>query len=38
MFVLADLVATNTASGEGLILQADSAGQPRVLARLPPPG
>lgn len=38
MFVLSDLVATNTASGEGLILQAGADGQPRVLARLPPPG
>jgi phosphohistidine phosphatase SixA len=34
MFVLADLVGANTASGEGLVLDVDSRGQPRVLARL----
>lgn len=34
MFVLSDLVGGNTASGEGLILQADASGAPRVLARL----
>jgi len=34
MFVLSDLVGANTASGEGLILQADASGAPRVLARL----
>ena len=34
MFVLSDLVQTNTASGEGLVLQADAAGAPVVLARL----
>lgn len=34
MFVLADLVGANTASGEGLVLQADTAGLPVVLGRL----
>lgn len=34
MFVLADLVGANTGSGEGLVLQADAAGKPVVLARL----
>jgi phosphohistidine phosphatase SixA len=34
MFVLADLVGANTASGEGLVLQADAAGKPVVLGRL----
>ena len=34
MFVLNDLVGVNTASGEGLILQTDAAGAPRVLERL----
>jgi hypothetical protein len=34
MFVLADLAGANTASGEGLVLQADAAGKPVVLARL----
>lgn len=34
MFVLADLAATNTGSGEGLLLRADAAGAPKVLARL----
>lgn len=34
MFVLADLVGANTASGEGLVLQADAAGLPVVLGRL----
>jgi len=35
MFVLADLVGTNTSSGEGLVLKADAAGTVKVLARLP---
>jgi len=34
MFVLADLVGVNTASGEGLVLQADAAGKPVALGRL----
>lgn len=34
MFVLSDLVQTSTASGEGLVLQADAAGKPVVVARL----
>ncbi len=34
MFVLSDLVQTPTASGEGLVLQADNKGVVRVLARL----
>jgi len=34
MFVLSDLVASNTASGEGLVLRADSSGALKVLARL----
>lgn len=34
MFVLADLAGANTASGEGLVLQADAAGQPVVRGRL----
>jgi phosphohistidine phosphatase SixA len=34
MFVLADLVSTNTASGEGLLLAPDAAGSPQVLGRL----
>ncbi len=34
MFVLADLTGANTASGEGLVLQANAAGQPVVLGRL----
>lgn len=34
MFVLADLAGANTASGEGLVLQANAAGQPVVLGRL----
>lgn len=34
MFVLADLVGQNTASGEGLVLGVDAQGAPRVLARL----
>jgi phosphohistidine phosphatase SixA len=34
MFVLSDLVQTPTASGEGLVLQADDKGDVRVLARL----
>jgi len=37
MFVLSDLASTSTASGEGLILQADANGAPRVLARLAAP-
>ena len=37
MFVLNDLVGVNTASGEGLILQADASGAPRVLERLAVP-
>jgi hypothetical protein len=37
MFVLADLVNTNTGSGEGLVLRADAAGAPQVLARLAAP-
>lgn len=35
MFVLSDLVGTNTAPGEGLLLGWDARGQPRVLGRLP---
>ncbi len=35
MFVLADLVGTNTSSGEGLVLRAHAAGTLKVLARLP---
>lgn len=34
MFVLSDLVQSNSASGEGLVLQADAGGAPVVLARL----
>jgi Histidine phosphatase superfamily (branch 1) len=34
MFVLADLAQVSVASGEGLVLQADAAGAPTVLARL----
>jgi len=34
MFVLSDLAATNTSSGEGLVLRADGSGAPKVLARL----
>ena len=34
MFVLADLAGANTASGEGLVLQADSGGKPVVLGRM----
>jgi len=34
MFVLADLAGANTASGEGLVLQADAAGLPVVRGRL----
>lgn len=37
MFVLSDLVGADTASGEGLILQADVGGAPKVLARLAAP-
>jgi len=36
MFVLSDLVGGGTASGEGLVLQADAAGRPQILARLTP--
>ena len=36
MFVLADLVGGGVDSGEGLVLQADDAGRPQVLARLKP--
>jgi hypothetical protein len=35
MFVLSDLVATHTGSGEGLVLKANAAGAVQVLARLP---
>jgi hypothetical protein len=34
MFVLSDLAATNSASGEGLVLRADGGAAPKVLARL----
>jgi phosphohistidine phosphatase SixA len=34
MFVLADLVGANAASGEGLLLGADTAGAPQLLGRL----
>ncbi len=34
MFVLSDLVQSNSASGEGLVMQADAAGAPVVMARL----
>jgi len=34
MFVLSDLAATNSASGEGLVLRSDGAGGAKVLARL----
>jgi len=34
MFVLSELVGENTASGEGLVLRANRAGAPEVLARL----
>jgi hypothetical protein len=33
-FVLAELAGENTASGEGLVLRANRAGAPEVLARL----
>lgn len=36
MFVLSALVGSDTAVGEGLVLRADAASVPRVLARLPP--
>jgi Histidine phosphatase superfamily (branch 1) len=36
MFVLSDLVGQGSQSGEGLLLQADGQGRPRVLARLAP--
>lgn len=35
MFVLSDLVSTNTSSGEGLVLKADATGALQVVARLP---
>jgi phosphohistidine phosphatase SixA len=35
MFVLSDLAGVAADSGEGLILQADASGAPRVLARMP---
>jgi phosphohistidine phosphatase SixA len=35
MFVLSDLAATPTGSGEGLVLKADAAGAVQALARLP---
>ena len=35
MFVLSDLAGVSADSGEGLILQADASGVPRVLARMP---
>ena len=34
MFVLSDLAATNTSSGEGLVLRANGDAAPKVLARL----
>lgn len=34
MFVLSDLVGVGVASGEGLVLDADAQGRPRLLARL----
>lgn len=36
MFVLSDLVQTSVNSGEGLILEANAAGQPRILAHVIP--
>ncbi len=36
MFVLADLVGANAASGEGLLLGVDGQGAPRLLGRLAP--
>lgn len=36
-FVLSRLVNTSATSGEGLVLRADAAGAPQVLARLPAP-
>lgn len=35
MFVLSDLVGTNTGSGDGLVLKADSSGTVQLLGRLP---
>ncbi|MDZ7653558.1 MAG: hypothetical protein U5L03_13925 [Burkholderiaceae bacterium] len=35
MFVLSDLVGTNTSAGEGLVLTADASGTVLVLARWP---
>ncbi len=37
MFVLSDLAATNSSSGEGLVLRAGPGGAVQVLARLAPP-
>ncbi|MGD9774891.1 histidine phosphatase family protein [Diaphorobacter sp.] len=37
MFVLSPLTGVDAASGEGLVLRADAAGAPQVLARLAPP-
>ncbi len=37
MFVLSDLAATNSSSGEGLVLRAGPGGAAQVLARLAPP-
>jgi phosphohistidine phosphatase SixA len=37
MFVLQDLVGSAVASGEGLVLRANAAGAPTVVARVPPP-
>jgi hypothetical protein len=37
MFVLSDLAATDSSSGEGLVLRAGSGGAVQVLARLAPP-
>ena len=37
MFVLSDLAATGSSSGEGLVLRAGSGGAVQVLARLAPP-
>lgn len=34
MFVLSDLVGSGTASGEGLVLQADAQGRPAVVGRI----
>ena len=37
MFVLSDLAATGSSSGEGLVLRAGNGGAVQVLARLAPP-